>query len=238
MAEIKEAILEGKFQYSDEHKSYAQEEFTLTLESGNGNLTYDIEVMARLNTGELLKTNINVVYSSHFYPLKAHVKRRIGDQQSQEFYELDQKNNLLLYRYEDALGEKKSERGWASKHFLVFPCFTLSTSFLLTKKLDPKSPTPIFLIRSPNDITYQGPLEDGVLFAELRSSEETQRNKNILTSQVYVYDQQPDTKVVVEPIIYTVTKSYFIPTEMRSPDGFKVDCTQLKRMGSLSEKNS
>jgi hypothetical protein len=235
MSTIKDRILEGKYLYYADGKSYAQEEFSLTIESGTGALIFEIEIIARLASGQLLKTNISAYYSSHFVPIRVHIEKRAGEQHFIEEYRIDQKNNMLHYHYNNDHFDHRSEKGWASKHVLSLPCFALSTSFLLTRKLDPNAPTGIFVVRSPNDFEFTGPLEDNMLYAELKASEELQKNKNLFSSLVFIYSEVVDNKNTPDPTIYKISKLYFLPIEMKSPNQIKIECTHFQKLGSLKE---
>jgi hypothetical protein len=74
-----------------------------------------------------------------------------------------------------------------------------------------------------------------MLYAELKTSDEIQKNKNLFSSLVYLYSEVIDNKNTPDPTIYKLSKLYFLPIEMQSPNQIKIECTHFQKLGSLKE---
>lgn len=230
MSSTAEILLEGSYQYFDKSVNYSQENFKFVqLESQN--YLVHAEILSRIETGEFLKILINYEMNQHFVPFMVRIEKSLGSKYAQELYRLDLTTQELHYTFQTSQHVQEFKKIVNSKHYLTSPAVSTAAMFSLSKKFDATGRTPIVLISSDNDWTYQGPPVDKVIYAEFKTREmlDYKLNNNTLSaSHLCLYESDAAHAGGDQPVELFLSKHYAIPYQLIHGDQ-KFNIKHLKK---------
>jgi hypothetical protein len=225
-------LIEGKYIYLEDNKNYAEEEFTVFFDKSKEHYHYRAEIVSRLKNGDLNKTIVTANSDRHFIFTAAQVSRTTAQKKSEEIYIMDEHNGLINYTFKINGEVHKSERPWAQKHHLSLPSAMLSTYFLLNKKVESTRATPITLITSVNEFSFEGPLEEKLLWGLWQSIENHEfdlNGSNVMASDFELYMNDPNARDIEIPVKFKISKHFYIPYVIEGIDQTKIVIDHLKR---------
>lgn len=231
MTQNAEILLEGSYLYFDKEVNYSQENFKLVHLSEFQSYHIYAEILSRIETGEFLKILIRYEMNQHYVPLKVRIEKSIGNKYAQELYQIDPSTQELQYTFQNAQMTQEFTRVISSKHYLTSPAVCTSAIFSLSKKFDATGRTPIVLISSDNDWTYQGPPTDKVVYAEFKTREmlDYKLNNNTLSaSHLCLYEHDAAHAGADQPVELFLSKHYAVPYQLIQGDQ-KFNIKHLKK---------
>jgi hypothetical protein len=212
-----EILFEGTYHYFQAGVNYAQENFKLVY---NENLqVYHIyaEILSRVETGEFLKVLVRYEMNAHFVPYFVRIEKSIGNKYAQEVFKFDLTSQVLHYTFQNAQDTQEFTKTFSPKHYLTSPAFSTATMFSLTKRFDATGRTPLVLIGTSNEWTYQGPPEEKMIYAEFKTREvqNFQLNGQALSaSHLCLFEHDALLTTQEEAVDIFVSKHYALPYQM------------------------
>lgn len=222
MLQNSELILEGSYVYLQKDVNYCQENFKLLQTLDNGNYHLHAEILSRIETGEFLKLFVRYELTSAFVPLQLRLEKSIGNRFAEEIFAIDPVEHELNYTFKSSQGTHEFKRPYNNaKHQLASPAFCTSILFTLNKKMNATGRTPVILVSSSNEWTYEKPPGDQLIFAEFRAREvkDFQLNNNHLSaSHLCLYEHDSTSSENEVPVDVFVSKHHNIPYLMTHED--------------------
>lgn len=225
-------MVEGSYFYFQKEVNYSQENFRFLQYKDQQSYCMQSEILSRIETGEFLKIKIQYDLNSHMVPHLIKVEKTIGSKQASETIRMDFSTQELFYTFVDTDGqEHEFKRAVNSKHYIVSPAFATSTMFLLSKKLDALGRTPVVLISSANEWSYEGPPSEKVIYAEMKTREMENfkiNNNELVASHLCMYEFDSTHTMMEQPVNFYISKHYSIPYQMTHGDQ-KIVIKNLKK---------
>lgn len=226
-----EIILEGSYLYYQKDLNYSQENFKMVHLPESQSYHIYSEVLSRIETGEFLKIIVRYEMNQSFVPLLVRIEKSIGNKYAQEVYKIDPATMELHYTFQNSNSTQEFKRAVNSKHYLTSPAVSTSAIFTLSRKFDASGRTPIVLISSENDWTYEGPPTEKVVFGEFKSRELNDFKLNgtqLSASHLCLYEMDSMHVGVEQPVDLYLSKHYSIPYQLEHGDQ-KIVIKNLKR---------
>lgn len=210
-------LLEGSYFYFEKGVNYSQENFKLVQLLDKQNYQVIAEVLSRIETGEFLKINVLYEMNAQFLPLHVRIEKSIGNNYSLENFKCDHHAGQLHYTFQTATAQQEFHRPITSRHYLVAPAFSTSTLFTLSKKFDATGRTPVALISSGNDWSYQSPPNEKMIYAEWKMKDMDDYklgDAQLSASQLLIYQNDSTNADIEQPVSFFVSKHFGIPYQM------------------------
>ncbi len=217
MSEKAEILLEGSYLYFQNDVNYSQENFKLVQMEGSDYLHIYAEILSRMESGEFLKILVNYEMNQHHVPTFTRIEKSIGNRYAQEVMRFDLANQTLHYSFQTSHGSQEYTKSVNAKHYLTSPAFCTSTIFTLSKKFDATGRTPIVLLGSSNDWTYDAPPEERIVYAEYKNREHVDlqiNNSTLSASHLCLYEHDTSFNGGESPVEIFVSKHYGIPYQV------------------------
>jgi hypothetical protein len=226
-----EIILEGEYLYYQKEVNYSQENFKLVSFPDTKTFHIYAEILSRIENGEFLKVVVDFEMNQNYFPTFVRIEKSLGNRYSQEIFNFDLHSQELKYVFQNSKGSQDFTRPLGAKHYLTSPAFSTSSIFTLSKKLDASGRTPISLIGSQNDWTYEHPPEEKVVFAEFKSREIPDfklNNTPLSASHLCLYEFDTSAMTSEIPVEIFLSKHYGLPYQLIHGDQ-KIVIKNLKK---------
>lgn len=230
MSQNAEIVLEGSYLYYQKDVNYSQENFKLVQISDGGFHIY-AEITSRIETGEFLKILVRYEMNQHFTPMFVRTEKSIGNKYAQEVYKVDAATSELHYSFQTSQNTQEFTRSFNAKHYLTSPAVCTSAMFTLSKKFDATGRTPVVLLSSDNDWTYEAPPTEKVVYAEFKARElsDFRLHGNALSaSHLCLYEFDASTVHAEAPVDLFLSKHFAVPYELVQGDQ-KIVIKNLKK---------
>lgn len=231
MTQNAEILLEGSYLYYEKDQNYSQENFKLvSFSEGQGYHIY-AEILSRVHTGEFLKVIVRLEMNTQFIPLLVRIEKSIGNKYAQELYVADTTTQELHYTFQTSNFSQDFTRPFSSKHYLTSPAVCTAALFTLSRKFDATGRTPVVLISSNNDWTYQGPPTEKVVYAEYLSRELSDfklHGNSLPVAHLCLYEFDSTHAIAEAPLEIFLSKHYAIPYQLLHGDQ-KIVIKNLKK---------
>jgi hypothetical protein len=217
MSQNAEILLDGSYLYYQKEVNYSQENFKLVHFPEAQSYHVYAEILSRIETGEFLKIIVRYEMNSHFTPLFCRIEKSIGNKYAQEVYKVDTTNQELHYSFQNSQSTQEFTRPFSAKHYLTSPAVSTSALFTLSRKFDATGRTPIILISSSNDWSYQGPPTEKIIYAEFTTRElsDFKLHGNLLSaSHLSLYEFDSSHAIAEQPVELFLSKHYAIPYQL------------------------
>ncbi len=225
-------LFEGSYFYFQKESNYSQENFQLIQAKDQESYWIRSEILSRIETGEFLKIKVHYDLNNHFIPNHVKIEKSIGNKYACETFLMDLASQELHYTFLDSNQQlHEYKRPISSKHFVSSPAFATSVTFLLSKKLDALGRTPIVLVSSTNDWTYEGPPTEKVIYAEMKTREMQDfkiNNSTLMASHLCLYEFDSSHTIVEQPVNIYISKHFSLPYQMTQGDQ-KIVIKNLKK---------
>lgn len=231
MSEKAEILIEGSYLYFQNDVNYSQENFKVVHMEDSQNLHIYAEILSRIETGEFLKILVRYEMNQHYVPTFVRTEKSIGNRYAQEVMKFDLQNQTLHYTFQNSQGSQEFTKSVNAKHYLTSPAFCTSAIFTLSKKFDTTGRTPIVLVGSSNDWTYESPPDEKIIYAEYKSREMTDfqiNNNTLAASHLCLYEHDTSFTGGEAPVDVYISKHYAIPYQLIS-GGQKIVIKNLKK---------
>ena len=225
--------MEGSYNYFQNGTNYSQENFRVVHLPDSHAYSFNSEITSRIETGEFLKILVRYELNQHFAPTKVRIEKSIGNKFALEIYEIDTANLELFYTFQNSQMSQEYTRNIGAKHYVATPAVCTSALFTLTKKFDATGKTPIVLISSGNDWTYEGPPTEKTIYAEYATREIADfklNNSPLSASHLCLYETDTSHASTAEPVNLYLSKHFSIPYQLFHRD-LKVVIKNLKKIG-------
>lgn len=232
MTQNAEILLEGSYLYYQKELNYSQENFKLVHQPDSQSYLIYAEVLSRIETGEFLKIIVRYEMNQNFVPLFARIEKSIGNKYAQEVYKIDPTTMELSYTFQNSNSTQEYKRAVNTKHFLTSPAVCTSAIFTLSKKFDASGRTPVVVISSDNDWTYENPPTEKVIFGEFKSRELSDFKLNgtsLSASHLCLYETDSMHAAIEQPVDLYLSKHFAVPYQLVHGDQ-KIVIKNLKRM--------
>jgi len=226
-------VLEGSYLYYQKEVNYSQEIFKLVHFPEAQNYHIYAEILSRIETGEFLKIMVHYEMSEHFHPTFIRIEKSLGNRYAQEVFKFDVGAQELKYTFQNSKGSKDLTRPLSAKHYMSLPAFATSAIFTLSKKLDATGRTPVALIGSSNEWTYEHPPEEKLIYAEFKTREVPDfklNNTPLSASHLCLYELDNSSLSIEAPVEIFVSKHYAVPYQLIHGDQ-KIVIKNLKKNG-------
>lgn len=234
-----EKIFEGSYLYFLNGQNYSEENFSVELVVGLGNLVYASEILSRVDTGEFFKMRVRYEVNKFYVPQSIKIEKFLGERHTTERYTTDPNNQTLTYHFTGDSGEHVLERPFGAKHFIMAPSFLTAALFTVTKKIESSARTPVTFITCPNEWEYQRPPEDKTLFVQMSThgTEDLIVNGAPLSAVHYqIFEEDSLTGAGTPAAQLWVSKHYGVPYQFEDKNGTKMTIKRLKKLKSDPEK--
>lgn len=214
-------LLEGTYLYFQKENNYSQENFKLVHLPNLNSFHFYAEILSRIENGEFLKIMVRFEMNQKMLPNFVRIEKSIGNKYALETYKLDTNCGELRYSFQTPQKIQEFKRSLGTKHFLTSPAFCTSTIFTQTKKIDSIGRTPVTLIGSKNDWTYEGPPEERMIYAEFKTKEfaETKLNGGTLSAlHLCLYQHDSNHTPPETPVDVYLSKYFGVPYQMNYGD--------------------
>lgn len=231
MNENAQTLLEGSYLFYEKGVNYSQESFKFIHDPDLQQFHLVSEILSRVETGEFLKILVRYEMNHHYIPIHIRVEKNMGNQNSLETYTVDTTEQELSYSFQNTHGTQDYRRPLNARHYLTTPAFATSAFFTLSKKFDQTGRTPIVFLSSPNDWSYEGPLEEKIIYGEfkVRDSEEFKINdKELDAYHLFLYEHPASEHSDEEPVNLFISKHHGLPYELIHGDK-KIIAKSLKK---------
>jgi hypothetical protein len=225
-------LLEGTYLYFQNDNNYSQENFKLVHLPNPESFHFYAEILSRIENGEFLKIMVRFEMNQHMVANFVRVEKSIGNKYALETYKLDTNSFELKYSFQTTQKTQEFKRTVGAKHFLTSPAFCTSAIFTQTKKIDSVGRTPVSLMTSKNDWTYEGPPEEKTLYAEFKTRDfsEMKLNGNNLSAQhLCLYQFDSNHTPPEAPVDIYLSKHFGVPYQMNYGDQ-KIVIKNLKKL--------
>lgn len=226
-----EIILEGSYLYFQKEVNYSQENFKLVNFPDIQQYHIYAEILSRIETGEFLKVMVHFEMNNSFHPTFLRVEKSLGNRYAQEVFKFDTSDQVLKYTFQTSKDTQEFTRSLSAKHYITSPAFSTAGIFTLSKKLDATGRTPISLISSENEWTYEKPPEEKLIYAEFKSREVVDfklNNTPLAASQICLYEFDTSAMTKETPVDIFLSKHYGIPYQLIQGDQ-KIVIKNLKK---------
>lgn len=231
MTQNTEIILEGSYLYYQKDVHYSQENFKLVHIPEAQSYYLYAEILSRIETGEFLKILVKYEMNNHLMPFAARIEKSIGKKYALETYKLDLTSLEMNYIFQTPEHTQEFKKNISAKHYLTSPAFCTSAIFTLTKKFDATGRTPIVLIGSENNWTYQNPPSEKIIHAEFKSRDMSDfklQGNQLSASLLSLYEYDSSHPTLEEPVDIYLSKHYAIPYQLIHGEQ-KIVIKQLKK---------
>ena len=232
MSQIAEILMEGSYLYFDKEVNYSQENFKLVSSPDTQSFHFYSEILSRIETGEFLKIIVRFEMNQNFYPYFVRIEKSLGHKYAQEIYKIDLANQELNYTFQGTKGTQEFKRPVNSKHYLTSPAVCTAAIFSLSKKFDATGRTPVVLVSSNNDWTYQGPPTEKMIYAEFKTREVANyklNNTELSASHLCLYEFDSSHTTTEQPVHLYLSKHFAIPYQLIHADQ-KINIKNLKKI--------
>ncbi|MES2529125.1 MAG: hypothetical protein V4598_18705 [Bdellovibrionota bacterium] len=214
-------LLEGSYFYYEKGVNYSQENFKFLQTTDKQNYQVLSEVLSRIETGEFLKINVLYEMNAQFLPLHVRIEKSIGNNYALENFKCDHHAGQLHYTFQTGSTQQEFHRPISSRHYLAAPSFATSCLFTLSKKFDANARTPVVMLSSANDWSYQSPPSEKIIYAEwkIKDMDDFKVGGNELSaSHLMVYQNDSTNADIEQPVSFFVSKHFGIPYQMTHGD--------------------
>ncbi len=228
-----EILLEGSYLYFQKEVNYSQENFKLVSFPDLQSFHIYSEILSRIENGEFLKIIVHFEMDNNFHPTFVRIEKSLGNRYAQEVFKFDLTAQELVYNFKTSKDSQDFTRSLSAKHYLTTPAFATSAIFTLSKKFDASGRTPVALITSQNDWTYERPPEEKIIYAEFKAREipDFKLNNTPLTaSHLCLYEFDTATMASETPVELFLSKHYSLPYQLIQGDQ-KIVIKNLKKNG-------
>ncbi len=233
---FQEKLIEGKYNYYQNGQDYCEEHFKLFREEKKqGNYTFQVELLSRVETGEFLKVYVDYELNHAFEPVNLRVKRSLGGIKSSERFQVDLKNKNIRYTFSSNEETKEYEKIATGRFHISAPAFCTSMLMTQAHKIDPVHRTSYDMISSTNLWTYEGPFEENTIYVELMSLDPktiTIHDKELQASLCHIFAHDKSSQDAGPGYPVYLSKHYQIPYMAEFPDGIRVEIESLKNYES------
>ncbi len=226
-----EILVEGSYHYFQNEVNYSQENFKLIQSADAKTYQLRAEILSRIETGEFLKILVNFEMNHNFIPFFARIERFLGKKYAQELFKFDLSSQELHYTFQTPEGSQEFTKSFNAKHYLTSPAFSSSALFTLSKKFDAQGRTPILLITTTNEWTYEQPPEEKLIYAEYTTRELSDfklNNTPLSASHLCLYEVDSTQSTNEQPVEIFVSKHFGIPYQLLHKEQ-KIVVNNLKR---------
>jgi hypothetical protein len=231
MTQNAEIFLEGSYLYYQKDVNYSQENFKLVHLPDAQSYHFYAEILSRIETGEFLKILVRYEMNSHFIPLFVRIEKSIGNRYALETYKVDVTNMQLYYTFQDSRTTQEFKRTVSAKHYLTSPAVCTSAVFTLTRKFDATGRTPVVLVSTDNEWSYQGPPSDKIIHAEFKSrdlSDFKLHGNSLSAGHLCLYEYDSSHPSLEDPVELYLSKHYSVPYQLNHGDQ-KIIIKHLKK---------
>lgn len=221
MSQNAEILLEGSYLYYQRDVNYSQENFKLVFMPEQQHYHIYAEILSRIETGEFLKILVRYEMNQHFIPTFVRIEKSIGNKYAQEVYKVDVANLELHYSFQNSQNTQEFNRNISAKHYLTSPAVSTAGLFTLSKKFDATGRTPIVLINSENDWSYENPPTEKIVYSEFKTREMPDyklNNNQLSASHLCLYEFDSTHAGTEQPVNLFLSKHYAIPYELSHGD--------------------
>jgi hypothetical protein len=232
MTEKADILLEGTYLYFNKEQNYSQENFKLVHFPNLQSFHFYAEILSRIENGEFLKIMVRFEMNQHMTANFVRVEKSLGNKYALETYKLNAYSHELKYNFQTAQIDQEFKRTLGGKHFLTSPAFCTSAIFTQSKRIDPVGRTPITLISSSNDWTYEGPPQEKVIYAEYKNRDfaELKLNGNNLPAlHLCLYQHDSNHTPPEVPVDIYLSKHFGVPYQMNHGD-HRIIIKNLKKL--------
>lgn len=229
-------IISGKYELFAEGVQYAEESFEILTNTETKSLLYKAYLSTRSSTGELLKIFIDYELTENFYTREVKIKKNAGKWTTEEEFNFDPKDNLLHYRFKSDGVEEKEERAIVKRFFIQTPSVLCSALFATAKKVESSARNPAVLIKSPNILNYEGPIEEYTIFISYEAREGqtfhiNQTHYQYIRCELYATDLGELENEF--PIVIQVSKKFCLPFLVQFDHQHQARLVQLETAGNI-----
>lgn len=231
MSENAEILLEGSYNYFQKDLNYSQENFKLVHLPETQSFHVYAEILSRIETGEFLKILVRYEMNQHYIPLFVRIEKSIGSKYAQETYKIDPVAQELHYTFQNSQSTQEFNKVINAKHYLSSPAVSTAAMFSLSKKFDATGRTPVIMISSENDWTYNGPPTDKVVYAEFLTREMLDyklNNAPLSASHLCLYEFDSAHPGAEQPVELFLSKHFNVPYQLVHGD-LKINIKNLKK---------
>ena len=228
-----EILLEGTYRYFQNDTNYSHENFKLVHIPVPDSFHFYAEILSRIDNGEFLKVLVRFEMNQQMVANTVRIEKSIGNKYVLETFKLDHYFLELKYTFQTAQKVQEFKKTVGSKHFLTSPAFCTSAMFTQSKKMDSVGRTPVTLVSSRNDWTYDGPPDEKMIYAEFKSRDfaEMKLNESELSAMhLCLYQHDSNHTPPERPVDIFVSKHYGVPYQMNYGDQ-RIVIKSLKRHG-------
>ena len=233
-------LLEGKYNYIKEGKTFCEEIFTFQRdEKFNGNYKMEADVLARVDTGEFLKIQVEYETTYQYEPLRVRIKRSLGKKESLEEYWVDHKDKVIHYRFHVDSFKKETEGYFNTKFHIITPAFSTMMLMALNKKVDPVHRTVYTTFSTNNVWEYEGTFQEQNLYLESLNHEpvNVKVRGNELQAHVYaLFDGDKSERKTPEGSKIYASKYYMVPYKAELAEEIVIEIEKLKNLESAGVK--
>lgn len=229
-------LFSGKYDFYVEGKQYAEESFEVIQHTELKTVLYRSYLSTRSATGELLKLFIDYELTENFHTKSVKIKKSAGKWATEEDFIFDHKDNILHYTFKNPDGIHKEERIIVKRFYIQTPSVLCSALFSTTKKPDNSARNPIVLIKSPNILNYDNPLEEYTVFVsyETRDGQTfTINQNNYLYTRCELYATDLGELENEFPIVIQVSKKFSLPFLVQFDRQHQARLVQLDTAASI-----
>jgi hypothetical protein len=229
-------LFSGKYEFYAEGNQYAEESFEVMQHNESKSLWFRSYLHTRSSTGELLKIFIDYELTEGFGLKSIRIKKNAGKWTTEEEYIFDPKENLLKYKFKNPEGEHKEERAFIKRFFVQTPSVLCSAFFASNKKTESSARNAIVLLKSPNIINYEGPLEEYTAYVSYEAREGQTFNINQNNYQYIRCDLYSSDVGELEnefPIVIQVSKKFSLPFLVQFDHHHQARLVQLDTAASI-----
>lgn len=210
-------LIEGEYNYVEKERNYCQETFKLTHNNETDHYTLLAEIFSRMDSGELLKVNVQYEMNQYYIPINVKISRSLGKKFSSETFFLDPTAQSLHYTFQNDSATQSYSMSASNKHYIASPSFATTALFTLSKKFDATDRTAVSIITSDNTWDYQAPPEDRIIYADFKTRELTdfKINKAELSAMLlHLYKGDANSPHPEQPVELYLSKHFNLPYQM------------------------
>lgn len=204
----------GKYEFFADGNQYAEESFEVQQHAQLKTYWFRSYVFTRSNTGELFKIFVDYELYESFTTKVVRIKKTAGSWTTEEEYIFDPKENVLHYSFKNPDGTHKEERAVLKKFFVQTPSALCSSLFAASKKGESSGRSPFVLMKSPNMINYEGPIEEHTIFVSFETKESQSfniNNNHYQYTRCDIYSSDAGELENEFPVVIQISKKFALP---------------------------
>lgn len=226
-------VFKGAYEYYQSKNLYSEENFKVFKNRKDAALSFEVELLTRLDNGEFLKIYIVYRVTKEFTPISVVIDKYIGKQHVQEKYSTFMNETSLTYEFTTDEGTAKVQIPIPPRYQIATPATVTKFLFLASKKYDATGRNFYNVMTAENTWSYTTPPAMKYVMMERISTtpeEITIKDKLLRGTHFKIFSNEDHHKTHEDPIDVYISKHFTIPYLIDTGNDIKIQIRYLQEI--------